>query len=53
MIGAVRDEAPSLATVRLVRLVLFGMSSYCRAAEAAGEQLGNPLDGPDDCAVSG
>ena len=53
MIEAIRGEAPSLATVRLVRLVLFGMSSYRRVAEAAGEQLGNPLDGPDDCAVSG
>ena len=53
MIGAIRDEAPSFATVRLVRLVLFGTAAYRRAAEVAGELLGNPLDGPDDCAVSG
>jgi len=53
MIEAIRGEAPSLAAVRLVRLILFGMSSYRRAAEVAGEVLGSPLDGPDDCAVSG
>lgn len=53
MVAAIRDEAPSLASVRLVRLVLFGVDRYRRAAEAAGDVLGNPLDGPDDCAVSG
>jgi len=53
MIGAIRAEAPSLAAVRLVRLVLFGMPAYRRAAEVAGEMLGKPLDGPDDCVVSG
>ena len=53
MIGAVRDEAPGLAGVRLVRLVLHGVPAYRCAAEVAGELLGRPLDGPDDCAVSG
>ena len=53
MVGAIRAVAPSLATVRLVRLVLFGVAPYRRAAEAAGELLGRPLDGPDDCVVSG
>jgi hypothetical protein len=39
--------------VRLVRLVLFGQRAYREAAEVAGEMLGQPLDGPPDCPVSG
>ena len=38
---------------RLVRLVLFGQRAYREAAEVAGEMLGQPLDGPPDCPVSG
>jgi O-acetyl-ADP-ribose deacetylase len=53
MIGAIRDAAPALATVRLVRFVLFGAAAYRRSADVACDLLGRPLDGPDDCAVSG
>ena len=53
MIGAVRRRAAGLSTVRLVRLVLFGQAAYRAFAEAAGEILGNPEDGPPDCPVSG
>jgi O-acetyl-ADP-ribose deacetylase (regulator of RNase III) len=52
MIEAVRAEAPSLASLRRIRFVLFGASAYRRSAEVAGELLGRPLDGPDDCAIS-
>jgi len=53
MVGVFRDEAPRLTSIVLVRLVLFGVSPYRRCAEAACDLLGKPLDGPDDCAVSG
>jgi O-acetyl-ADP-ribose deacetylase (regulator of RNase III) len=53
MIEALRAEAPSLTSLRRVRLVLFGAAAYRRFAEVAGQLLGRPLDGPDDCAVSG
>jgi O-acetyl-ADP-ribose deacetylase (regulator of RNase III) len=53
MIEAIRGEAPSLASVRSIRFVLFGGAAYRRTAEVACELLGGPLDGPDDCAVSG
>jgi O-acetyl-ADP-ribose deacetylase len=53
MVGAIRDEARRLTTVRRIRLVLFGMSAYRSASEVACELLGRPLDGPDDCAISG
>ena len=53
MITAVRDEAPKLTALTRIRFVLFGVATYRRAAEVACDLLGRPLDGPDDCAVSG
>jgi O-acetyl-ADP-ribose deacetylase len=53
MIDAIRAEAPALAALRRIRLVLFGAAPYGRCAEVAADMLGRPLDGPDDCAVSG
>jgi len=53
MIGAVRAEAASLKSVRRVRFVLFGQSAYRAFAEVGGQLLGTPLDGSDDCPVSG
>jgi len=52
MIGAIRAEAPSLSSLRRIRFVLFGTNAYRRWTEVAGELLGRPLDGPDDCAIS-
>lgn len=53
MIEAIRAHAPAATSVRLVRLVLFGMPAYRAFAETAGTLLGRPLDGPPDCPVSG
>ena len=53
MIGAIRAHATPSTSLRLVRLVLFGLPAYRAFAEVAGEQLGSPLDGPPDCPVSG
>jgi len=39
MIEAIRAEAPSLASVRCIRLVLYGQSAYRAFAEVAGELL--------------
>ena len=52
MIDAIRSHAPSAVSVRLVRLVLFGLPAYRAFAEVADELLGPPLDGPPDCPVS-
>jgi O-acetyl-ADP-ribose deacetylase (regulator of RNase III) len=51
MIGAIRRHVP--ATLRLVRLVLFGSAAYRATADVAGELLGSPLEGPADCPISG
>ena len=53
MIGAIRIQAPQLASVRRVRLVLFGKKAYEAFATVAGDLLGPPLEGPPDCPVSG
>lgn len=53
MIDAIRAEAPHIQRLKLVRLVLFGMAAYRRTADVACNRLGRPLDGPDDCVVSG
>jgi O-acetyl-ADP-ribose deacetylase (regulator of RNase III) len=53
MIGAIQDHASVAGSLRLVRLVLFGRTAYCTAAEIAGSRLGAPIDGPPDCPVSG
>ena len=53
MIGAFRSHATPESSLRLIRIVLFGLPSYRAAAEVAGELLGAPLDGPPDCPVSG
>lgn len=53
MIEAIRSHAGAAVSLRLVRLVLFGLPAYRAFAEAAGELLGPPLDGPSDCPVSG
>jgi O-acetyl-ADP-ribose deacetylase (regulator of RNase III) len=54
MIAAIRDHAAAAATtLRLVRLVLFGLPAYRAFAGVAGARLGPPLDGPPDCPVSG
>jgi O-acetyl-ADP-ribose deacetylase (regulator of RNase III) len=39
MMGAIRDAAPELASLRLVRLVLFGQAAYRAFAESATEML--------------
>jgi O-acetyl-ADP-ribose deacetylase (regulator of RNase III) len=53
MIAAIRAHATEARSLRLIRLVLFGLPAYRAAAEVAGELLGLPLDGPPDCPVSG
>jgi O-acetyl-ADP-ribose deacetylase (regulator of RNase III) len=53
MIAAIRAHAGAAASLRLVRLVLFGLPAYRAFAKTAGELLGPPLDGPADCPVSG
>jgi len=53
MIGAIRDCASGLASVRLVRLVLFGQRAYRSFATVAGELLGTPQGGAPDCPISG
>jgi O-acetyl-ADP-ribose deacetylase (regulator of RNase III) len=50
MIDVIR--AYRLSSLRVVRLVLFGQKAYLAFAEAAGERLGPPLDGPPDCPIS-
>jgi len=52
MIAAVREHAPAARSLRLVRFVLFGQRAYREAAEAAGEILGRPRDGPPDGPIS-
>jgi O-acetyl-ADP-ribose deacetylase (regulator of RNase III) len=51
MIAAIRAHADAAVSLRLVRLVLFGVPAYRAFAEVAGELLGTPLDGPPDCPV--
>lgn len=53
MIAAIRAHAAVASSLRLVRLVLFGRPAYRTFAEAAGELLGKPLDGPADCPIAG
>jgi O-acetyl-ADP-ribose deacetylase (regulator of RNase III) len=53
MVAAIRAHASSGTTLRLVRLVLFGLPAYRAFVEVTGELLGAPLDGPPDCPVSG
>ena len=53
MIGAVQDAVRTAASLRLVRLVLFGRSAYQTFVDVAGAQLGPPLAGPPDCPISG
>jgi O-acetyl-ADP-ribose deacetylase (regulator of RNase III) len=53
MIAVFRAHATPASSLRLIRLVLFGLPGYRVAAEVAGELLGPPLDGPPDCPVSG
>lgn len=52
MLREVQTFTASPESLRLVRFVLFGRSSYLTFAEAAGELLGTPLDGPPDCPLS-
>jgi O-acetyl-ADP-ribose deacetylase (regulator of RNase III) len=52
MIAAIRGYAGTVASLRLVRLVLFGQPAYRGFVEVAGELLGRPLDGPPDCPLS-
>jgi O-acetyl-ADP-ribose deacetylase len=53
MIDAIRAHATPSTSLRLVRLVLFGLPAYRAFAETAADALGTPLDGPPDCPVSG
>jgi O-acetyl-ADP-ribose deacetylase len=53
MIDVVKTHAAEATTLRLVRFVLFGRASYEQFVTVAGERLGRPLDGPDDCPLSG
>jgi O-acetyl-ADP-ribose deacetylase len=48
MIDAMQREAPSLASLRLIRFVLFGQAAYRASAGVARELLGPPLDEPPD-----
>jgi O-acetyl-ADP-ribose deacetylase (regulator of RNase III) len=51
MIDAIRTHRA--ATLRVVRLVLFGQPAYRAFARVAGERFGKPLDSPPDCPISG
>jgi O-acetyl-ADP-ribose deacetylase len=53
MMAAVGEHAPSAASIRLVRFVLFGRNAYDAFAVAAAERFGRPLDGPPECPLSG
>jgi O-acetyl-ADP-ribose deacetylase (regulator of RNase III) len=53
MIAAIRTHVSAATSLRLIRLVLFGLPAYRAFVEAAGELIGRPLDGPPDCPVSG
>jgi O-acetyl-ADP-ribose deacetylase (regulator of RNase III) len=53
MIESIRAHASEARTVKLVRLVLFGRQAYHAFVEVAGDLLGAPLDGPEDCPISG
>jgi O-acetyl-ADP-ribose deacetylase (regulator of RNase III) len=53
MIAAIRAHAGAAVSLRVVRLVLFGLPAYRAFADIACELLGRPLDGPADCPVSG
>ena len=53
MIGAIRDRAGTLTSLRLVKLVLFGRDAYRSFADTAGELLGDPTGESPDCPVSG
>jgi O-acetyl-ADP-ribose deacetylase (regulator of RNase III) len=53
MIAAIRAHGSRAGSLRLVRLVLFGLPAYRVVTEVAGELLGPPVDGPADCPVSG
>ena len=52
MIDAIRTHATRAASVRQVRLVLFGQPAYRAFVEVGGALLGPPLDGPADCPLS-
>ena len=53
MIAAIREHVSAATSLRLIRLVLFGLPAYRAFVEVAGELLRQPLDGPPDCPVSG
>jgi O-acetyl-ADP-ribose deacetylase (regulator of RNase III) len=53
MLTAIRSSVEATRSLRLVRLVLFGLPAYRAFVEVAGELFGPPLDGPPDCPVSG
>jgi O-acetyl-ADP-ribose deacetylase (regulator of RNase III) len=53
MIGAIRAHERTATSLRLVRLVLFGLPAYRAFVEVAGQLLGPPIDTPPDCPVSG
>jgi O-acetyl-ADP-ribose deacetylase (regulator of RNase III) len=52
MIEAIRAHANTATSLRRVRLVLFGRPAYHTFAEVAGELLGPPLPGAEDCPLS-
>jgi O-acetyl-ADP-ribose deacetylase len=52
MIEAIRSQAGAARSLRLVRLIMFGLPAYRAFTEVAGELLGPPLDGPPDCPLS-
>jgi len=53
MLAAIRAHVSAASSLRLIRLVTFGLPAYRAFAEVATELLGTPLDGPPDCPVSG
>lgn len=52
MLAAISAHVTAGSSLRLIRLVMFGLPAYRAFAEVAAELLGTPLDGPPDCPLS-
>jgi O-acetyl-ADP-ribose deacetylase len=52
MLAAIRAHLAAATSLRLIRIILFGLPAYRVFAEVAGEMFGTPLDGPPDCPLS-
>jgi hypothetical protein len=51
-LAAIRAHLAAATSLRLIRIILFGLPAYRVFAEVAGEMFGTPLDGPPDCPLS-